>query len=329
MATKHNTQILVKVAKLYYLDGRSQQQIAQELNVSRSLIATYLAKAKDTGIVKIHYTINDPYENDDALSERLCGLFPVKKCRVIPSGFKDAASAAKLAAECAVDIVDGIIEDGNVVGIAWGFTCYEFMTAFNTQRQFGGVTVVPLTGSSYHTAYAFQLNEMVRIFAEKVKGKAVFIYAPAVTSSEEEKMLYMQSSQMEFVDQHWRDIDLAVISVGAPPSRGGPGPVEFGEDAFRAFLNPGMAVGDICARPINIYGEFIQDSYSGRIIGISPEDLKRSKYNLCIAAGVNKTFSIIGGLKTGLIDEFVCDEYTAKRILQVTEWEEFDAVAKR
>jgi len=44
---------LVQVAHLYYDENLSQQEIADKLEVSRSLIAQYLQQARDRGIVRI------------------------------------------------------------------------------------------------------------------------------------------------------------------------------------------------------------------------------------------------------------------------------------
>jgi len=59
LSDKRKTQgTLVQVANLYYKENLSQQKIADRVGVSRSLIAQYLQRARETGVVKIH--ISDP-----------------------------------------------------------------------------------------------------------------------------------------------------------------------------------------------------------------------------------------------------------------------------
>ncbi len=59
LSDKRKTQgALVQVANLYYNENLSQQKIADRVGVSRSLIAQYLQRARETGVVKIH--ISDP-----------------------------------------------------------------------------------------------------------------------------------------------------------------------------------------------------------------------------------------------------------------------------
>lgn len=47
----------------------------------------------------------------------------------------------------------------------------------------------------------------------------------------------------------------------------------------------------------------------------SKENLKKAKETIAVACGKDKTEAVVGALKTGIIDTFITDEYTAKRIL--------------
>lgn len=318
MNAKYDIQLLVKVAQMYYLYGYKQSDIAKELKVSRSAISFILTEAKERGIVEIKYHIKNPLLNHDELSKQLESLFNTNRCIVIPSSKQDSKIATKLAAERAGDILNEEIHRNSVVGIAWGSTCYEFMSSYRPIKDLKNVSVVPLIGGSDKTSYKYQLNEMVRIFAEKVNGVPIFIHAPAIPASIEDKNLYMQSISMQSVISKWQSIEIAIISAGAPP-----GNENMDEDRISVETkamyeaDKTKAVGDICARHFNIHGEFIKDKYNEKVIGIPVEDLKRAKKVICAAAGVNKALSIIGALRTGIIDTFICDEYTAKIVVNI------------
>ena len=53
MESSELTATLVQVATLYYEDNESQQEIADQFGVSRSLIALYLKHAREQNIVRI------------------------------------------------------------------------------------------------------------------------------------------------------------------------------------------------------------------------------------------------------------------------------------
>lgn len=320
MEQKYETHILVKVAQMYYLYGNKQSEIAKELNVSRSSISLMLTEAKERGIVEVKYIIKNPLLNNEKLAKQMENIFNVSRCIVVPSSIKEPEIATKLAAERTGDVLNEELSQNIVVGIAWGSTCYEFMSSYRPIGKIKNISIVPLIGASDKAAYKYQLNEMVRKYAEKVNGVPSFIYAPAIPESLEDKDLYLRSAQMKSIISKWQNIDIAIISVGALP-----GHLDFDEeDLNNEYMNEfeqdrTKPVGDLCARQINIYGEFINDKYNEKIIGITEENLRKVTKVICTAAGINKTFSIIGALRTGIIHTFICDEQTAKYVLQMME----------
>src|SRR5699024_9372085 len=58
MPAPRDTAVVVRAARLYYEQGRSQTEVAQELGLSRSNVSRILTQARDRGIVEI--TIHDP-----------------------------------------------------------------------------------------------------------------------------------------------------------------------------------------------------------------------------------------------------------------------------
>ncbi len=53
MALRPADQIIHKAAWLYYTHGLRQDEVAQKLNISRASVATYLRRARESGIVSI------------------------------------------------------------------------------------------------------------------------------------------------------------------------------------------------------------------------------------------------------------------------------------
>jgi len=320
MNSRYDIPLMVRIAQMYYIDGLKQEEIGEKLNISRSSVSMILTEAKEHGIVEVKYFIRNPLLNHEELSNKFESLFDIDKCIIIPSTTHDSAIMTKLAAERAAEELNENIEKNDVVGIAWGSTCYEFMSAYRAKKDLKNVSVVPLIGGSDRPSYKYQLNEMVRNFAEKVNGTPTFIYAPAMPDSFEDKNLYMKSSSMQSVVLKWQNINIAVISVGAPPdspeSKPG-GDLNSQERKLMYEEDKTRPVGDICARHFNIFGEFIRDKYYERVIGIPIEDLRHVKKIICAAAGLHKTFSIIGALRTNMIHTFITDEQTARSVLKV------------
>lgn len=306
-------QLIVRVARMYYQQGLKQEEIARRLKVSRASISLLLTEARQRGIVEI--TIRNPLEDNAELSRELSAGFGLARCIVVPTSVRETDTLIDLASARAADIFDEEAKSGDAVGVAWGRTCHAFMSHYEPRRFLRGMQVIPLIGGSNRTMQPYQLNEMVRSFGEKLQGTPSFIHAPALAASREDYELYMGSSSMKAILEMWRSINIAVVSVGAPPvSR------EFDGSRVpaprrKSGLPEALPIGDICARYFDVRGRFVEDELSGRIIGIPVESLRRIPKVLCIASGLDKAYSLLGALKTGLVTILVTDETTAGAVL--------------
>lgn len=316
MESRYDMQMMVHVARMYYVEGLTQQSIAKELGISRSYISMILSEARELGIVEIN--IKNPLASNEELARELSQAFGISNCYVTPTVVTALTPLTKILAAQGAIVAEKLIENHSTVGVAWGMTCYEFMKAFSENSGLFDVNVVPLIGGSHHLSSEYQLNEMVRLFAEKLRGTPSFIYAPALAESIEDKALHMKSQYMQSIAEKWRKIDVAIVGVDSPPEYYSD-KSQFDPVAMRRSYedNPEKTVGDIGARRFNIQGQFLKNDYNERIMGIDEEGLKSAKNVLSIAAGHHKVLSIIGALRLNIITHFVTDESTAKTILSL------------
>ena len=318
-------ELMVSVARMYYQRGLKQEEIAKRVKVSRASVSLLLAEARRRGIVEI--TIRNPLEDHAELSRKLAAEFGLQRCVVAPTSIRETDILIDLTASRAAEIFDEEARSGDTVGIAWGRTCYSFMDRYQARGFLHGMQVLPMIGGSNRNLARYQLNEMVRSFAEKLQATPSFIHAPALAASREDYELYMGSSSMRAVSETWSKIDLAVVSVGAPPVS-----QEFDGSRVlqrRATTAPdALPIGDICARYFDVHGRFVEDELSGRIIGISVESLRRIPKILCVVGGLEKAYSLLGALKTGIITILVTDETTATAVLSARREEESGIITR-
>jgi DNA-binding transcriptional regulator LsrR (DeoR family) len=318
MNTKFDISLMVKVAQMYYTQGMKQEEIAGHLSISRSSISMILTEAKEAGIVEIN--IRNPLVNDEKLSDTFKTSFGLDDCVIIPTAVQDSGTLRRLIAQRAVEVFNSEASNASMMGLAWGRTCYQFVDSYKSEKEWKDIGIVPLIGGSNQTAGYFQVNEMVRQLAEKINGQPNFIHAPALTESVEEKNLYLQSSSMQSIIEKWDHLDIIVSGIGTLPSANESERENYiGEYEIYKQLKKNHAVGDICARYFNIEGEFIRDDYYNKVIGIPVESMQKASKTICIAAGQEKVPSILGALRTNIIDLFVTDEQTAKAVLKYKE----------
>nr|WP_321297321.1 sugar-binding domain-containing protein [uncultured Sphaerochaeta sp.] len=316
---RYETELMVTVSKLYYLTQLKQEEIAARLKISRALVSLILNEAKRVGIVE--FRINDPQSENKELAGQLQTYFPSIQFIVIPSSSKDEAVLREFIASRSVEVINDQLENGQTLGISWGRTCYAVMSTFTPKTMHNLSNVVPLVGGSNKNLPRFQLNELVRVFAGSMRATPHFIHAPALAESQEDYELYMRSASMRQISKMWEKIDLAIMSVGPPPIHeefdGSPVQGSYIEKWLGKDNTYNLPVGNLCARNYNIYGEFVHDEIQDRIVSIPFETMKRIPKIIAIAAGLDRVYSVVGALRTGIVKTLVIDELSAQAVVDI------------
>ena len=324
MGLRFDEKLMVQVAQMYYIDGMTQSTIAKQFGLSRASICMMLSDAREYGIVEIN--IKHPKNYNNELSEQLMSIYVhLNKCFVIPTSVTSINMLTKIIASQGAYIAEEEIASNQTIGVAWGLTTFEFMSSFINSHDLGNIEVVPLIGGTNRMSSEYQLNEMVRQFAEKLNGTSSFIHAPAYAESVKDRELYMKSQSMQSIIEKWSSLDVAVVSVGSMPEYYDKNIIFDNNALFDPFVikemfhqNEDRAVGDICGRRLNIKGSFLDCEHNQKLIAIDGKNLAATKKVICIAAGRHKVLSIIGALRTKTINMLVTDEATAKTVLAVS-----------
>lgn len=312
-------QKLVEIAKMYHTQGLTQEKIAKIFGISRSAVSMYLTEARANGIVQVQ--IKDPSVNNAALAEEFEKKFGLRRCIVVPNGSHNDEVLRRVVASQAARFAADMFTSHSSVGVAWGNTCYSFMRAFPEDTELCDVCVVPMVGASPLLTQEYQLNESIRLFADKLRGFPMFIYTPGIVDTIEDRRRIVESTFMQPILDRWQNMDYAILGIGRTQER----------DELRQFRCggankleeiskcPDIVVGDLCARQFNIRGEFAECDFNNKLIGVDGKILKATKNVIAIAVGSGKTFAIIGALRTGLIHYFIIDENTAIQVLELIE----------
>jgi DNA-binding transcriptional regulator LsrR (DeoR family) len=312
-----NIQRLVEICKMYYEQGMTQEMISKTFEISRSAVSMSLTEAKNIGIIQTE--IKDPSVNNDELAVQLEEKFGLRKCIVVPSGTHNENALLRVMTSQAVRFAVDLFHSHSSIGVAWGNTCYAFMDAFPENTSLCDISVVPLVGSSPLLTQEYQLNESIRMFSDKLRGYPLFIYSPGFVDTLEDKNRIVNSAYMQPILDLWEHLDFAVLGIGRIQERGELRQFRCGgENMVEEICRcPDVAVGDICARHFNIRGEFIDNDFNRKLIGITGDGLKKAKNVMAMAVGSSKVIPIIGALHTGCIHYFVTDENTATQIIQL------------
>ena len=301
---------LVQVAQLYYLENKSQQEIADQLGVSRSLIALYLKRAREQNIVRIE--IVDPQDAREDLGLSLAQITGIKGVHIVPSAINRELTRRSLCGVMA-RFLENVLRDGHQVGFGWGRTIMETasLLAPSSQRS---IDVVPLLGESSYTGSYSQMNQIVLQVARSFNGEPHFLLVPLLVGTKELHDTLLADPVSREVVERWDRLDVACVGIGALPPV--PGQVLYlGEENVRCYQEDG-AVGDICARYFNLQGEVIDNPLNERLIGISLEQLRKVPRVIAVAEGPEKTKALIGAARTSLITDLFIDEELGRSVLE-------------
>lgn len=308
----HLLATIVQVAQMYYEGNLSQQQIADELGVSRSLIALYLKRARDQGIVRIE--IKDPQDNCEDLALLLQGQANLNRVVVVPSTHNSSALTRRSIAGALARHLENTLQDGDVVGIGFGRTMAEVAELLAPSKSIKA-DFLPLVGESSSGLIGTysQINLHVLKIASSFNAVPHFLHAPLMVHSHTLRNMLLEDKVICSVTQYWDTLTHACIGIGTlPPVTGEI--IYIGEEYLGEFEKAG-GVGDVCSRYFTRDGQFIDSPIYNQIVGIHPEQLRKAKHVLAVASAPEKALATASLLRSGLVTDLFVDEDLARATL--------------
>jgi DNA-binding transcriptional regulator LsrR (DeoR family) len=304
--------LIGQVARLFFERQLTKVEIAARLGISRFRVARLLDQALAEGVVRIEF--RDTPAQDRGLGGRLAERFGIGRCVVAATGASGAA-VARLGAE----VVDGLLEPGEAIGIAWGSTVARVVRAMPA-REDPSIDVVQLAGSSTSLDAASDPGDLTRVLAERLGAGLHRIHAPAFVESAELRAAIVRQAEVAATVVRFAAVDVAVVGIGA-----------FGTTetaASSSLLRSGAlakaeadrlkragAVGDLLVHPFTADGEFVAPDLAERAIAISIDQLRHVPSVVAVAFGPAKIAAIRGALRTGVVGVLVTDAPTAEGLL--------------
>jgi DNA-binding transcriptional regulator LsrR (DeoR family) len=309
------------VARRYYLGGRSQQQIADELGISRSNISRMLTAALERGIVEIR--VHDPSGRDDDLESALAAAFGLREARV--AVWAGSAAAADRddphprVGQLAADLLLETAVDGARLALSWGRALQAMVAATEPGREHA-VDIVQLVGGLPSVAHETSGQELLRDLATRLGARSQhYLHAPAVLSSPAALQALLTESSVAQTLQAAREADVAFVGIGSPEhgssSRVLDAAVGRRAAARRRFW-AAKPVGDVASRYFDAEGRAIEGEVDAQVVGVTLADLRAIPTVVGVACGQAKLQAVLGALRGGVLDVLVCDDGLGRALLE-------------
>jgi deoxyribonucleoside regulator len=279
--------LLAQVGALYYLDGRTQADIAELLGLSRPKVSRLLCAAREAGIVRI--VVNPPprlpvgleteletFDESPDLTRRQLGIAAAADLtRSVRPGHTVGLIGTELLASM-IDAVDPMVASGVrvVQGIGWE------QAPSSPQRT---------------------LMDLVLDLARRIQGSAVVLSAPSVVDSDEVRRNLETDPQISDALHALDALDTLYTEVApaAPIVRASAAPVPMGRIALRHF---------------DCRGRMLGATADGHVVGLTIEQLRRARHVVALAHGEAQAQVIAAAMRTRLVGTLITDERTARAI---------------
>ena len=305
--------LMAKAAYLYYVDDRTQSQVATMLQVDRSTVSRLLKRARDTGIVtiQVHHFDVATYQLEQQLQQR----FGLNDAIVIPTDPNaDSAKKNQQLAKTAAQYLKCIIAPRQKIGFAWGTTLSGMVGQLDHPIK-TNATFVPLVGGPSSANAKYHVNGIVYDAARQFGGESLFIDAAAVQESKMIRDGIWQSQYFQTIRQIWNHLDIAFVGIGGALNRGTSRWRDLLSAEDIAALQDREVIGDCCCTFFDRHGRVLKGALHDRTIAIDLKQLKQTPNTVGVVRSLTKAPAIKTFLTMGVLNTLITDSETAQRIL--------------
>lgn len=308
-----DTESILRVARLYYEKGQSQDQVARVMGTSRSNISRMLSDAKRMGFVQIK--IVAPIARHDSLSHQLKKTLGINEVQVI--GTDRSETTLTSVGRAAAMVLTRALQPNMTIAISWG-RGVEAAIVETQNEAFPGLRVTQLMGGLSSVSSSVSAEELGRTLAQNLHAQFVPLLSPAVVSNSKTRNTLLNESSISQVLEISRESNIALVGIG---SRGSPS----SEEVLRQFnlsktLHDSVSrnyAGDISARFYDSQGRAVSAEMDNRVVGLTLEEIADIPLVIGVAAGGEKALGVLGAARAGIIDTLVTDVACATEVLKL------------
>ena len=299
-------------ARLYYIDGLGQAEVAKFVKVSQAKVSRLLALARERGIVRITVADYEPRQKElEGQLRAQLGLEAVVVIKAIEG--LESTDLRRAVGHFASGVVEGMIQPRDVIAVAGGRTIYELSQHLPESRN-KALTVVQAMGSVDSNVSAFDAQEIGRVMAQRLGGTFMALNAPAYIPDKRTRNALLELEQVQNVRQQLSQATAAIVGVGTLENSVF---VERGVLSVEAIaeLKAAGAVGEICGRFFDAKGRECDTRWKDLVISAEVAQLRRIPRVIGVVSGSDRSAAILAAVQGGLLKALVIDETGAQALL--------------
>jgi len=296
------------VSHRYFIEGKNKKEIAHEFNISRFRVARILERARETGIVSVRITL--PAEIDAEASDQLRKAYSLRNAIAVATSDEPEESLRSHLGAVAAGLLSELVQESDVIGIAWGRTIDATVGALQTLAP---CTVVQLTGTTGHRS-SDAVGTVQRMAA--LSGQAAYpLFIPLLVDTAEAATALRRQPIVVRTLQQFEWLTKAVVAVGSWSPRSS---LLFDamEPAALAEIEDRGVCADVCGILLDDSGRIVRSDLANRIVAISASQLKRVPEVVAVAGGRTKLRAMQALLRAELATSVITDAVTARALVE-------------
>lgn len=300
---------LERVARMYYILGYNQQEIAEQLDVGRSSVARFLNEAREQGVVQFFVSSDFESWRNHTLETELVNQTHLKECVIFktnPSGSTFEMMAAKY--------LNTVLPSNGAIGLGWGRTLHAVGTQMHSCDARPDLSIVQLSGGWGAKEELVPATANIQLWSTALHAKPLFLPAPAIVASPESKKSILGDPSVEEVLDRMNHLKAAIIGIGHTGPDATINYSNLAPDLNRSFLES-HSVGDVIFHFYDKHGQFSFPDLSDRVIGATAEQFMAIDLRIGLAKGIEKLEAIKGALRGDLVHILLTTEETALQLL--------------
>ncbi len=296
---------LVRVSRMYYELGETQDAIAVTLGVTRPHVSKLLRQARAQGVVEIR--IVDRAEAPDTIADDVQRRFGLTAAHIAPTLIGSDELTRRRVGRLGAQVLAAAVRDGMIIGIGDGSSVAALADEIDEATTPLAATVIPLCGGFWGSTGG---REPYRRIADALGATAHGLLAPGLLDDAATRDALGAHLGIREVTDLWDRLDVALFGIGGPAWS----EAIVGAAAWQELATQ-RAVGEILIAPFDADGRFVDSSLRDRTMACDARRLHRVPVSIGIASGPTKVGPVLGALRSGAVNVLVTDRATAEAVL--------------
>jgi deoxyribonucleoside regulator len=301
----------MRIAWMYYVEGLTQNEIADRLGIGRVTVVRNINEAVKNRQVKIW--IEGDLPDCLALEQELKSKFGFIDAIVVPEPSVPEHTAKAIGVAAGMYTTEQLADD-LVLGVGWGATLYESLATLSP-RNLKGLEVVSLLGGIVE-ARRFNPAEFAWQFANTVGADCYLLAAPAIVDSPETKKALVERCGLGTVFAHAEKMHMALLSVGTMSAQSTSFKFGFFSETDRETLKRKGAVGDLLFNFFDVDGKVVDHPINACAMSMPVDKLRSVPKRVIASGGLEKVDCLRGAIKLVDCNVLITSEATAQALMK-------------